>query len=144
MWLLLFKVGLMYLALILAIYWHEIGHLGKSIYFRSVFPIPVAASVNAKSRYGGLVLNFLAALVIWLVKPANAFIMLFGFMNWLHFVLYMILGSFNRERVFMNGLNDFVYDDVNNKYWILNCGLGIAAIVWMGSYYWLAVSGFLI
>ena len=127
------------LALLLTLYAHELGHFGKRI----EFGLPYGArSVQARFRYGGLVVNGLIAFLVFYFKPENLFLQLFGLFNFLHFTLYLILGSFNNERLGYLKLKTF--DDVENKYGFITIPVALLFFYYFGSYYLEIIKGVLI
>ena len=129
-----------YAALLATVIWHEFGHMGKMHIVR-YFPIPVGFSEAAKFRYGGLIANFIATVLIFNIRPENFFLQLFGLFNWVHFVLYTILGSFNREpRVPKSMWRYYVFDDVPNKLWYRFVPLGILVFFMFKDFYLLILT----
>ena len=47
-----------YLAILLVFYLHEVGHLPRKGIKMRIFP-PIGYALDARSRYGGLIVNFL-------------------------------------------------------------------------------------
>ena len=137
----LMNIGILYAAMVVSVYWHELGHQGKKIVITKWFPWVEGYSKQARYRYGGLLLNLLAALTIFYYTPQTSFLLLFGFMNWLTFVLYTILGSFNKEpteryiRNHQSMISKFVFDDIENRYWLLSVSAGVIVYVLMKNYY---------
>lgn len=127
-----------YLAALATIYWHELGHFGKKIRI-TYFPLPVGASMQAKFRYGGLIANFAALYLIYKYQPQNIFLQLFGLFNFIHFVLYTIFGSINREidesKVPANMYKYIVFDDIPNRLWYIFVPIGIYVFIKFKSYY---------
>lgn len=126
-----------YVAMLATVLVHEFGHQGKKIRIMKWFPWIEGAAFDAKYWWGGLAVNFTMALTIYLIKPENIFLQLFGFMNWLHFVLYSILGSINYEPKVPPSLwKYFVFDDIeNDKYGVIMISFGILAFLFFNSYY---------
>ena len=118
------------LALLFTLYVHELGHAGRKIEFG--FPFGVR-SIQARFRYGGLVVNGLIAFLVFYFKPENLLLQLFGLMNFLHFTLYLILGSFNNER--LGYLKFKTFDDVENKYWYIAVPVALFFFYYFGNYY---------
>lgn len=105
-----------YAAMLLTVLVHEIGHMGKRIKIMRWFPWIEGASFEARFWWGGLAANFASALVVFTMQPEHIFWQLFGFLNWVHFILYSIFGSFNYEpKVPPSMWKYFVFDDINNK-----------------------------
>lgn len=129
-------LGWFYLAMLATVIVHEFGHQGKSIKIVRWFPWVEGASYEAKYQFGGLIVNFLAGYIIFLIKPENLFLQLFGFLNWLHFSLYAIFGSFNYEpKVPQHLWKYWVFDDVPNNFWYIWVPLGIINFWLFKSYY---------
>lgn len=125
-----------YAAMVATVFVHEIGHQGKRINIVKWFPWVEGASIEAKYQYGGLIVNFTMGFLVFMLKPDNLFLQLFGFMNWLHFSLYTIFGSFNYEpKVPPRLWKYFVFDDVPNKYFFIAIPLGILNFFLFKSYY---------
>ena len=101
--------------MVATVFVHEIGHQGKRIRIRRWFPWVEGAAYDAKYWWGGLAVNFAMAFFIYSIKPEHVFLQLFGFMNWIHFVLYSIFGSINHEPKIPPSLwKYFVFDDIEN------------------------------
>lgn len=125
-----------YLAMVATVFVHEMGHQGKQIRIVKWFPWVEGASIEAKYRYGGLIVNFLFGLLIFIIQPEHIFLRLFGLMNWLHFSLYSIFGSFNYEpKVPQHLWKYFVFDDVPNEAKFLWVPLGTINFILFKTYY---------
>ena len=125
-----------YAAMLATVMVHEIGHQGKRINIVKWFPWVEGASIEAKYRYGGLIVNATMAAIIFYIQPEHIFWQLFGFMNWIHFSLYAVFGSFNYEpKVPPHLWKYFVFDDVPNDKWVLFTSIGIINFWLFKSYY---------
>ena len=125
-----------YLAMVATVIVHEIGHQGKQIKIARWFPWVEGASMEAKYRYGGLIVNFVLGYLIFTIKPENIFLQLFGLLNWLHFSLYSIFGSFNYEpNIAPRFWRYWVFDDVPNEKAILFVSFGIINFLLFKTYY---------
>jgi len=114
------KILLTYAVLMLTVLIHELGHRPKKIVFKKLFgiiPLPSAAAMQSRSRYGGLIANAICFLTIFFWNPhSETPMLLLGAFCWMHFVLYTLLGSFNYEqKVSKSRMKSFVFDDVPNK-----------------------------
>lgn len=137
------KVIILYLGWIATIYFHELGHFGKPR-IDKWFPLPMGSTYDARSRYGGLIFNFVAAFLIFLINPENIYVQLFGMLNALHFVLYMFWGSFNKEFKVPKTLSSFmVYDDIPNRHAYFMVPLGVIVLFIMGPHYLTIIKTFL-
>lgn len=81
---------LAYIALHLAILWHEIGHFGRPRYTYN-FLIPVMFAEKSKSTIGGLIFNIIGFYGIFLLNPSNLLFLYFGLFSWLHFLSYALI-----------------------------------------------------
>jgi len=135
-WLILLKIAGLYVLLVMTILWHELGHGSKHIRVVKYFPFPSAAAYDARFRYGGLLLNFSAAFLIFWVHPQNVLLLAFGLLNFLHVTSYLLLGSVMPEpkKIFVHT----VQDDVPNSLNWLFIPAGISIIYYLGSFYWSA------
>ena len=124
----LVNLVLLYAAFIVTIYIHELGHFGKKIKIK-FFP-PVGMSVAGRWRLGGLIANLLVAGLIFLWKPDLLFIQYIGLTSWIHFILYSIIGSFNVDAGYIDGVR--VWDDVDNraKFLFVPAGILVAVTGW--------------
>ena len=82
----------LFLAWVIVVYIHELGHFPKKIKFK-LFPIPTASAISARSRLGGLVFNVILFYLIWSFKPSLLLFQFVGLIAWLHFIFYLIMGS---------------------------------------------------
>ena len=119
-------------------YLHELGHKPQRIEIRKWFP-PRMAAMNAKSRFGGLIVNSIIFLGIFFLRPENIYLQVFGALNFFYVVLYMFFGSFNYEvdlnKVAPSIREYIVLDDVPNIYWYIFIPLSIITFLVMRSYY---------
>lgn len=125
------KIIALYLILLGVILYHEIGHLPRKIQTR--FPWPSADAIDARFRYGGLILNITAAILVFKYQPQNILFQAFGLFNFLHFVMYSFLGSIMPEP--KNILPWTVQDDIPNKLAWLFIPIGILTLFLLGGYY---------
>ena len=126
----------LYAAMVATVFVHEFGHQGKQIKIVKWFPWVEGASIEAKYQFGGLIVNFIMGATIFWLNPDNIFLQLFGFLNWLHFSLYTIFGSFNYEpKVPQHLWKYFVFDDVPNSAAVIAVPLGIFNFIIFKSYY---------
>ena len=125
-----------WIALIVTLLAHEVGHLPSSIKLEKLSILPSLSARQANWRYGGLVVNISLAYLVFKHKPENMFFLLVGFFSWVHFTLYAILGSFNYEPKISKALWDvWVFDDVPNKYWYIFIPLGVIAFMLFKDFY---------
>ena len=124
-----------YLALVVVMFLHELGHIPRTIKFK-LLPLPTGVAVNAQSRYGGLIVNFLIAISIMLIEPKIFFIQTIGLVAWAHLIIYLILGSILPER------KKGILDDVPNKPLIM-IPLAITIFLLMQEYYLTIIRGIL-
>jgi len=131
-----------YLAFLVVVILHEFGHrptLGIKVV--RWFPLPEMASMSSYYRLGGLVVNFLILWAVFYFKPETFFLQLAGLVSWLHFITYVIFGSFNKElseKVIKNHpslLRTYVFDDVPNESWWFFVSAGIITFYLFKAYY---------
>lgn len=138
----LINLGLLYIAALIVVYLHEIGH-GPTGGIRVIryFPFPEMAAMASVFRLGGLLLNFLLLLIVYLYKPQLLLFQLVGLVSFIHFVLYTFFGSFNRElsESFIRKnpivLKHYIFDDVPNKYAYIFIPISIITFMYFKSYY---------
>jgi len=127
---------LTYIAILVVFYLHELGHLpskGRQGVIMQFFP-PFGQAMDARSRYGGLAVNFALFFLVWFYKPETLFFQIIGFVAFAHFVLYTIFGSFNKEtKQVVNGF--IILDDIPNKYWYIFVPAGLAVLWYFGPYF---------
>lgn len=124
-----------YIAFFIVVLLHELGHFPKSIKFKFGL-LPSGSAMNAKYRLGGLIVNAALAIGIYINQPTNTFIQLIGALAWIHLIIYLIVGSFNKEPKDKEvNLATYVWDDVPNEYWMLNIAIAISLIVTLQQYY---------
>lgn len=139
---------LLYLAILVVVILHEIGHKPRrlelsprGINITRWFPFPEAAAMSADYRLGGLAVNFLLLYLIFHFKPELLFLQLIGLVSWIHFVLYTMLGSFNKElpeSVIRRNpaiLKFWIFDDVPNSMAWLFVPLSIITFWLFKNYY---------
>ena len=115
-------------AIFLVILIHELGHLPKKIKW-SLNPFKFIA-VDAKYRYGGLFVNLLIILFVFYTKPELIFFQIVGLISFIHFVLYLILGSLLPEKMAKT------MDDVPNKYAFFAISLATLSVVIFRLYFY--------
>lgn len=141
-------LGLLWIAWVIVVYLHEMGHGGKRI--KIIWGlIPQGASIEARWKLGGLTINILLAYLVFKYNPRLILFQYVGLLAWAHFILYMILGSFNREiprkkLIILNFLypkkmskffKTYIFDDVPNELWFIFVPLGIIVFWWMKDFY---------
>lgn len=125
-----------YVAMLLTVIAHELGHIGKRIKILRWFPWVEGASYEVRFPYGGLAVNFGIGLAVFLMQPEHIFWQILGFLNWAHFSLYAIFGSFNHEPKVPRYLwKYFIFDDVPNKLWYIFVPMGIFNFILYKDYY---------
>ena len=137
-------IGLLYLASIVVVFLHELGHMPRKIHF-TFWPFPSAAAMHTNgtflNRIGGLIVNAIIFTYVFKTQPEHVFIQYVGLIAWLHFIYYMVFGSFNYEPK-ENQVNNrtYVWDDVPNESKIIN--LIIAGYVFWTMYsYYFGIAG---
>lgn len=121
----LVELAMLYAAIVAMVYVHELGHFGRRIRITQWLPFPVGQSNETKFRYGGLIANFLVALIISVWQPDSLFLQMFGLANWLHVIIYCFWGSFNKEYQWPRRLWKYVvFDDIPNELWWMFVPLG--------------------
>jgi hypothetical protein len=133
----------LYIAFLIVITIHEMGHLPKRIRFFWHFKvIPTAAAMQARSRIGGLLANIAIFSLVFYFKPESVLLQYVGLIAWIHFILYSIIGSIapeaNPNRV---NLKTHIFDDVPNEYGVFYIATALAFLFWMQSYYAPILSG---
>ena len=115
------KILMLYAALMIATYIHELGHMPRKIVFKkwNKIPLPLASAMQSRSRYGGLMATAALFLAVYFYNPQILILQLIGAVAFLHFVLYTFFGSFNHEPfVPKRLLKTHVFDDIpNSKAW---------------------------
>ena len=138
------EIVLLYIAILIVVFLHELGHIPKRIKWISFLPLPSAAAMDASWREGGLFVNVLLFLSIYAMKPESILILLVGAVAWIHFIAYSILGSIVPEpKNNQVNLSTYVWDDVANKYWYLFIPAGALSFLLLKSYYLPIFSGVL-
>lgn len=125
---------LLYIAIVLVIFFHESGHRPRRIKFYN-FGLK-AAAMESPNRFGGLIFNVVIFTSIYMLKPEQIVLQLMGLVAWIHFIVYMILGSFNYEpKDSQVNIKTYIFDDVPNKTWPINLLLaGLALYLFYGYY----------
>lgn len=145
---LIITLGLIWVAMVIVVYLHEIGHMGENIKVK-LGVIPIGASIRSKYSWGGLAVNLLLAWGIFYYMPENVLLQYIGLVSWIHFILYVIFGSFNPEishkrLIVLNYLMPqkvsrflkwYVFDDVPNELWFIYVPLGIIVFWTMKGFY---------
>lgn len=132
------KILMLYAALMIATYIHELGHMPRKIVFKKWhgIPLPLASAMSAKFRYGGLMATAALFLAVYFYNPQILILQLIGAVAFLHFVLYTFFGSFNHEPfVPKRLLKTHVFDDIENKYWWFFMPLSLAVLLLFKDYY---------
>lgn len=125
----------LYIALVIVITLHELGHFPKKIRFK-FFPFPSAAAMQAKYRLGGLIANVIIFSLIFIYRPENVLIQYIGLVAWIHFILYAIFGSILPEKKESRvNIKTHVFDDVPNNKAIYFITGAIISIFVMQEYY---------
>lgn len=133
----LLLIGQIYLAILIVVFLHELGHMGKPRIIRWI-PIPEGASFNVPpgGRYTGLLINLVIIYLIFKLQPEMLFLQLIGLVAWMHFIFYTIWGSFNYEPEIPKALQKiFITDDIPNKYWYIAVPIGIFIFYYFRVYY---------
>lgn len=103
----------LYVALYIVMILHELGHLPDKINFKFGI-LPNASAMNARSRYGGLIVNLAIMLAVSFYNPDNQILIFVGLISWIHFLLYVILGSFIPQASSLN--YNSVLNDVSSEH----------------------------
>ena len=141
----LIELVALYVAFVIVVFLHELGHVPKKIKWTSWFPIPSAAAMDAKWRLGGLLMNAILFYWIFTVRPDNILLQFIGAIAWIHFILYAIVGSIIPEPKSWQVNNDtFVWDDVPNEYGYLFIPGAIMLFLYMQDYFIPILKGVLI
>lgn len=120
-------------ALLIVIYAHEIGRGGKNIRFNKYFP-PVVTSDNKRFRYGGLAVNFAIAYAVYHFKPELFFIQLIGLIAWKHFMYYNLLGLLKEH--FPKKINGYsFFNEITRKQIWMAIPLVIGSFLLFREYY---------
>jgi len=107
---------LMYAALYVFIILHELGHFPGEIKFKFGI-LPYAAAMRSYYRLGGLVVNVIIFWSVFYFKPELFFLQALGLIAWLHYLVYVTLGSILPEpRESQVNIKTFIWDDVDNDY----------------------------
>lgn len=126
----------LYLGTFIVFYLHEIGHFGDKIRVTKAFPFPKMYSYQSRYQYGGILVNALIFTGIWYYNPTNIFLQTVGLVAWLHFIIYVIIGSFNKEYKVPKILWDiWVFDDIPNELWWIFVPLGIGVFFYFKDFY---------
>jgi len=140
------KIIMIYAALMIATYIHELGHRPKKIIFKKWkgIPLPLASAMQSRSRYGGLFATAALFVVIYFFNPPVVFLQLIGAVAFLHFVLYTFFGSFNKEPRIPKFLMKYhVFDDIPNRLWFIFIPLSIITYLTFKNYYITFIFNFL-
>jgi len=134
-------VVLLYGAFLVVVFLHEMGHWPTKGIRIKFFPYPSGASMKAKSRLGGLLVNLILIFTVLIFKPQDILLQLIGLVAWLHLIVYLVIGSFNYEpKESEVNMATYVWDDVPNETVVVN--LIIAAVVFfVCKDYYLGVMG---
>jgi len=143
------KILMIYIALMVITYIHELGHMPRKIVFQkwNGIPLPLASAMNSRFRYGGLIATASLFITIYFLNPQIIFLQLIGTFAFLHFVLYTFFGSFNHEidlnKVAPSIRKYIVLDDVPNRLWPIFIGLSLASFLLFKDYYFNVILNFL-
>lgn len=125
----------LYLALLVVITVHEIGHFPKKINFK-LFPFPTAAAIQAKYRLGGLIANVILFSLVFIYRPENIFLQYVGLIAWIHFIIYCVLGSIIPEKKESAvNVKSYIFDDVPNEKAAYFISFSIVSFLVMKSYF---------
>ena len=133
----LFLIIQIYLAYLLVIFAHELGHMGRPRIVKWA-PLPEGTSMNVPpgGRYTGLLVNLFIIYIIFKLKPEMLFLQLMGLLSWIYFIWYVIWGSFNYEPQIPKSLQRFfIIDDIPNELWWIAVPIGIAVFYYFRVYY---------
>ena len=119
-------------AILIVLFVHELGHRPKKI---KTSPWYSMSAINADSRLGGLVFNALLFTGIYLIRPDFLFLQLVGLFAWIHFIYYLVFGSFNFEPSEKSVGKNYIWDDVPNESWVLNLIIALIVFFYMYDYY---------
>ena len=118
-------------ACIINIYLHELGRGGDNIRVQN-FSI---TSSNKKYRYGGILLNFLTAYVIYYIKPELLFIQIIGLIAWKYTVYYLFLGLI-KDKTPLIFKKYAVFNEITKKQAIFAIPLIILSFIIFKDYYY--------
>ena len=107
---------------------HELGHFPKKMQIK-LLPLPIGRAVDAKSRYGGLVVNGIILSLVAVYRPEHIFLQLLGLASLINVLLYMFVAPFIKQGVYATTINDIEYGN-----WIAVI-IGVAILYLFGSYY---------
>ena len=125
-----------YLAMLIVVLLHELGHRPKKIKIIRLFPIPMGAAYDSASRYGGLIVNAALFTSVFYFKPEYLFLQLVGLVAWIHFIFYAIFGSINYEpKISKSMMKYWVFDDIPNELAFVFIPLGIFTFFYLKNYY---------
>lgn len=144
-------LALLWLAMAIVVFLHEVGHGGRHIKMHwGLFPSGASMQVpHGLWKFGGLAMNLFLAYIIFYFRPENALLQFIGLLSWTHFILYAILGSINKEiprkkliilnykypEKMRNFFKLHVFDDIPNELWWIFIPIGILVFWWMKDYY---------
>lgn len=132
----LITVVLLYVALLVVLLLHELGHLPREVRFRFFLGfLPMTYAYKGASRIGGLVVNVLLFTGVFLLQPEMVLLQLIGLVAVVHFVLYAVVGSILPEPDMDKVGSNYIFDDVPNKYWWIFIPLAYLIVVIMKDYY---------
>lgn len=130
----LINILLLYVASVIVVLLHELGHLPKRIRLVGLLP-PTAVADSALFRSGGVLMDLTIAGLVFYFKPELAFIQYIGAIAFLHGVAYLVLGSILPDK------RSGVIDDIPNQYWYLAIPAALAATYFLGGHYWQVIKG---
>tara|TARA_Y100000310_G_scaffold108033_1_gene106512 strand:- start:3222 stop:3662 length:441 start_codon:yes stop_codon:yes gene_type:complete len=128
----------LYLAFLVVVHAHELGHRPKRIKwkrFLGIFPYS-AAAMQSKSRTGGLIVNVILFVTIFAFQSDSILFQYVGLLAWIHFIAYAIFGSILPEMHSSQvNIKTYIFDDVDNKLWWVFIPLAIISYLLFKSYY---------
>ena len=132
----IWNLVILYVAFLLVILLHELGHLPKSIQWKWWGIFPQAAAIQAGPRLGGLIVNVILFVSVAHFAPTSILIQYMGLIAWGHFMLYAIVGSVVPEpKMSQVNLKTHIFDDVPNEYGFMFILAAIVSYILFQSYY---------
>lgn len=127
------NIVMVYIAFLLVVLLHELGHIPKYIKWNwGIFPH--AAAMQARSRLGGLVVNIVLFIAIAYYKPEMLLLQYVGLIAWAHFIVYAVVGSVVPEPRQVN-IKTYIFDDVPNEHGFLFVLSAMVAFLLFQGYY---------
>jgi len=78
--------------------------------------------------------NLVIAFLVFKYRPEFVLLQILGLVSFVHLVLYLILGSFNNEKI-IRKLSNHITDDVPNKYWYIAVPIALGVVLYFGNFY---------